>query len=47
VLVAQQSLFTAQDNLVEARLARLQGVLSLFQALGGSWLPKGNANPTQ
>jgi outer membrane protein TolC len=47
VLVAQQSLFTAQDNLVEARLARLQGVLSLFQALGGSWLPKGNANSSQ
>jgi NodT family efflux transporter outer membrane factor (OMF) lipoprotein len=39
VLVAQQALFTAQDNQVVARLARLQAVLSLFQALGGSWPP--------
>jgi len=39
VLVTQQALFTAQDNQVEARLARLQAVLSLFQALGGSWMP--------
>jgi outer membrane protein, multidrug efflux system len=39
VLVTQQALFTAEDNRVEARLARLQAVLSLFQALGGSWLP--------
>jgi len=26
-----------------ARLARLQAVLSLFQALGGGWLPPGVA----
>ena len=39
VLQTQQTLFTADDNLVLARLARLQAVLSLFQALGGSWLP--------
>jgi NodT family efflux transporter outer membrane factor (OMF) lipoprotein len=39
VLVTQQSLFTAEENRVGARLARLQAVLSLFQALGGSWLP--------
>ena len=47
VLQTQQTLFTAEDNLVLARLARLQAVLSLFQALGGSWLPPGvaaNAN---
>ncbi len=45
VLVTQQALFTAQDNLAEARLARLQAVLSLFQALGGSWMspPKNGA----
>ena len=41
VLQTQQTLFTADDNLVLARLARLQAVLSLFQALGGSWLPPG------
>ncbi|MEA2903809.1 MAG: outer membrane protein multidrug efflux system [Alphaproteobacteria bacterium] len=39
VLITQQALFTAQDNRVEVRLARLQAVLSLFQALGGSWFP--------
>ena len=39
VLITQQALFTAEDNQVVARLARLQAVLSLFQALGGSWLP--------
>jgi outer membrane protein, multidrug efflux system len=40
VLITQQALFTAEDNRVTARLARLQAVLSLYQALGGSWLPK-------
>jgi multidrug efflux system outer membrane protein len=39
VLIIQQSLFQAEDNLAIARLARLQAVLSLFQALGGAWLP--------
>ena len=50
VLQTQQTLFTAEDHPVLARLARLQAVLSLFQALGGSWLPPGvgaNANVTQ
>lgn len=50
VLQTQQTLFTAEDALVQARLARLQAVLSLFQALGGSWLPPGvgaNANVMQ
>ena len=41
VLQTQQTLFTAENNLVLARFARLQAVLSLFQALGGSWLPPG------
>ena len=41
VTQTQQTLFTAEDNLVLARLARLQAVLSLFQALGGGWLPPG------
>jgi NodT family efflux transporter outer membrane factor (OMF) lipoprotein len=39
VLITQQALFAAQDNQVVARLARLQAVLSLYQALGGSWMP--------
>ncbi|MPZ37872.1 MAG: efflux transporter outer membrane subunit [Rhizobiales bacterium] len=40
LLITQQALFTAEENRVTARLARLQAVLSLYQALGGSWLPK-------
>ena len=37
VLNTQQALFQADDNLAQARLARLQAVVSLFQALGGGW----------
>ena len=39
VLQTQQTLFAAEDTLVQVRLLRLQAVLSLFQALGGSWFP--------
>jgi outer membrane protein, multidrug efflux system len=39
VLVTQQALFSAEENRVTARLARLQAILTLYQALGGSWLP--------
>jgi multidrug efflux system outer membrane protein len=39
VLITQQALFNAQDAQVVVRLARLQAVLSLNQALGGSWMP--------
>lgn len=37
VLVAQQSLFQAQDGVLTARAARLQASVSLFLALGGDW----------
>lgn len=40
VLNTQQTLYQAQDALAQARLDRLQAVLSLYQALGGGWLPK-------
>ncbi len=40
VLQTQQTLFTgAGHSRRRSRFARLQAVLSLFQALGGSWLP--------
>jgi multidrug efflux system outer membrane protein len=39
LLIVQQTLFQSQDTLATARLERFQAVLSLFQALGGSWLP--------
>jgi outer membrane protein, multidrug efflux system len=40
LLQTQQTLFTAQDNLIIDRLNRLDAILSLFQALGGGWLPR-------
>jgi NodT family efflux transporter outer membrane factor (OMF) lipoprotein len=40
VLQTQQTLYQAQDVLSQAQLARLQAVVSLYQALGGGWLPK-------
>jgi multidrug efflux system outer membrane protein len=43
VLQTQQTLFTNEDALILSRLARLQAVLSLYQALGGSWFPPGTA----
>jgi outer membrane protein TolC len=41
VLQAQQTLFTAQNNLVQVRLSKLLAATSLFQALGGGWTPSG------
>jgi outer membrane protein, multidrug efflux system len=41
VLQAEQTLFTAEDTLAQVRLARFEAVISLFQALGGGWPPKG------
>jgi outer membrane protein, multidrug efflux system len=37
VLDAQRSLFAAQDQLAQSRLARLTASLDLFRALGGGW----------
>lgn len=37
LLQAQQSLFAAQDQLVQVRLARIQAILDLYKALGGGW----------
>jgi multidrug efflux system outer membrane protein len=37
LLTVQQSLFQAQDLLVQVRLSRLQAVVSLMQALGGGF----------
>lgn len=40
LLQVQQTLFQAEDALAQGRLARLQAIVSLYQALGGGWLPK-------
>lgn len=39
VLDAQRSLFSARDQFVQIRSARLQALVSLFRALGGGWTP--------
>jgi outer membrane protein, multidrug efflux system len=43
LLQAQQTWFTNEDALDVIRASRFQAVLSLFQALGGGWLPPGVA----
>jgi NodT family efflux transporter outer membrane factor (OMF) lipoprotein len=40
VLQTQQTLYQAQDTLVQVRLLHVQAIVSLYQALGGGWLPK-------
>jgi NodT family efflux transporter outer membrane factor (OMF) lipoprotein len=40
VLNVQTTLFQAEDSLVQAQLARLQAIVSLYQALGGGWEPR-------
>jgi multidrug efflux system outer membrane protein len=37
VLTAQQVLFSAQDTLVQIKLARIQADVGLYKALGGGW----------
>ncbi len=39
LLQVQQTLFQAEDNLVQVQLARRLAAVSLFQALGGGWSP--------
>src|SRR5579859_1965697 len=41
VLQTEQTLFTAENNLVTVRLNKLLAATSLFQALGGGWTPGG------
>jgi len=41
VLQTQQTLFTAENALVQVRLLKLLAASSLFQALGGGWTPQG------
>lgn len=44
VLQAQQTLFTAQDTLIQTKLARLQSGVGLYRALGGGWDVKQEAD---
>jgi len=47
VLQTQQTLYQAQDTLSQARLAHAQAIVSLYQALGGGWLPKPQVATTE
>jgi NodT family efflux transporter outer membrane factor (OMF) lipoprotein len=47
VLQTQQTLFTAENNLVQVRLTKLLAASSLFQALGGGWTPDGRLSSLQ
>jgi outer membrane protein, multidrug efflux system len=40
VLQTQQTLYQAEDALAQARLVHVQAIVSLYQALGGGWLPR-------
>jgi NodT family efflux transporter outer membrane factor (OMF) lipoprotein len=44
VLQTQQTLFTAQDQLVQIRLARLQAGVSVYRSLGGGWTVETDPN---
>ena len=44
VLQTQQTLFNAQDQLVQIKLARLQANVALYRALGGGWTVATDAN---
>ena len=44
VLQTQQTLFSAQDQLVQIRLARLQAGVGLYRALGGGWTVAADPN---
>jgi multidrug efflux system outer membrane protein len=38
VLQSQQTLFSAEDQLAQITLARMQAVVHLYEALGGGWM---------
>lgn len=43
VLNTQKTLFSAQDQLAQARLARFQALVGLYKAMGGGWSSGGKA----
>jgi outer membrane protein TolC len=40
LLQTEQTLFQAEDTLALVQLARLQAIVSLYQALGSGWSPE-------
>jgi outer membrane protein, multidrug efflux system len=45
VLTAQTGLYSAQQQLVSARLARLTNLVDLYEALGGGWIEHAGETP--
>jgi outer membrane protein TolC len=45
MLDAQRTLFQAEDQLAQIRLARLQASIGLYKALGGGWTQADNTPP--
>mgnify|MGYP000246299786 CR=1 FL=1 len=45
LLDAQRTLFAAEDQLAQQRLARLVAALELFKSLGGGWHKSGSSQP--
>jgi multidrug efflux system outer membrane protein len=45
VLIAQTNLYTAQQALIEARVARLANLVDLYRALGGGWIAHSGETP--
>ncbi|MBR8146497.1 multidrug transporter, partial [Burkholderia sp. AU19243] len=45
VLTAQTDLYSAQQTLISARLARWTNLVDLYRALGGGWIQHAGATP--
>ena len=45
VLTAQTDLYTAQQTLIQTRLARLENLVNLYGALGGGWIEHAGETP--
>jgi len=45
VLTAQTDLYSAQQALISARVARLTNLVDLYQSLGGGWIEHSGDQP--
>jgi len=45
VLTAQTNLYSAQQSLINARVARLTSLVDLYVALGGGWVQQTGETP--
>ncbi|KVF11578.1 hypothetical protein WJ06_35230 [Burkholderia cepacia] len=45
MLTAQTDLYSAQQTLINARLARWTNLVTLYRALGGGWIQRAGETP--